>query len=254
MGCFDANLFTRDPTEYRRQGQVVNDEKRRIIIKALNHDFRKRILESVKSGKVTYTELLKSTGVESGYLAYHLRSMSDLLEKGEDGYTLTPLGMEAYSMLHGQVEKPKKPITLPRIAAVILLVVIAVSVIGYAYSSSEMKSVEGRRAVNRLALLSHTSEMMDVIVNAFEYVDVPRSIWTDILIHSTQLQKDFLVLRADNDPLTPTQLMTKIDELVDEAKKTLSGSDSEYLKLSRENRLLLRDLYGELFDLKNSLK
>jgi hypothetical protein len=45
-----------------------------------------------------------------------------------------------------------------------------------------------------------------------------------------------------------------IDELVNEAKTTLSGLDSEYLALSRENRLLLRDLYGELFDIKKSLR
>ena len=96
--------------------------------------------------------------------------------------------------------------------------------------------------------------MMEVIVNAFEYVDVPRSVWTDILLHSTLLQKDLEAMQADGDPLTPTQLMPKIDELVTEAKNTLSGSDSEYLALSRENRLLLRDLYGELFDLKKSLR
>jgi DNA-binding transcriptional ArsR family regulator len=233
---------------------VVDDEKRRRIIKALNHDFRKKILESVATGKVTYTELLKSTGVESGYLAYHLRSMGDLLEKGDDGYTLTPLGLEAYSMLHGQVEKPRRTLTLPRLVAVILLAVILVSAIGYAYSSTEKESAEGRRRANRAALLNHTTTMMDVIVNAFEYVDVPRSVWTDILVQSTLLQKDLTAMREDNDPLTPIHLVPMIDELVNEAKSTLSGSDSEYLTLSRENRLLLRDLYGELFDLKKSLR
>ena len=233
---------------------MVDEERRRRIIKALNHDFRKRILGRVAAGKVTYTELLKSTGVESGYLAYHLRMMGDLIEKGEDGYTLTPLGVEAHSMLHGNVEKPKQPITLPRLVAVVLLVVIFASAIGYAYSLSERESVEGRRTANRQVLLNHTSAMMEVIVNAFEYVDVPRSVWTNILIHSTLLQKDLEAMRDDGDPLTPTQMMPKIDELVDEAKNTLSGSDAEYLALSRENRLLLRDLYGELFDLKKSLR
>lgn len=233
---------------------MVDDERRRRIIKALNHDFRKKILESVATGKVTYTELLKSTGVESGYLAYHLRNMGDLLEKGEDGYTLTPLGLEAYSMLHGQVEAPRKILTLPRALALILLAVILVSAIGYAYSSSEKESAEGRRRVNRAALLNHTTTMMDTIVNAFEYVDVPRSVWTDILVQSMLLQKDLTAMSADNDPLTPTRLVPMIDELVNEAKSTLSSSDSEYLALSRENRLLLRDLYGELFDVKKSLR
>jgi len=233
---------------------LVDEDRRRRIIKALNHDFRKRILKRVATGKVTYTELLKSTGVESGYLAYHLRMMGDLIEKGEDGYTLTPLGVEAHSMLHGNVEKQKQPITLSRLAAVILLLVILASAIGYAYSMSERESVENRRTANRLTLLNHTSTMMEVIVNAFEYVDVPRSVWTNILVHSALLQKDPEAMQADGDPLTPTQMIPKIDEIVDEAKKTLSGSDAEYLALSRENRLLLRDLYGELFDLRKSLR
>jgi DNA-binding transcriptional ArsR family regulator len=233
---------------------VVDDEKRRRIIKALNHDFRKKILRSVATGKITYTELLKSTGVESGYLAYHLRSMGDLLDKSEDGYTLTPLGLEAYSMLQGQVEAPRKTLTPPRVVALILLAVILVSMIGYAYSSSEKESAEGRRLANRAALLNHTTTMMDVIVNAFEYVDVPRSVWTDILVQSTLIQKDLAAMSADNDPLTPTHIVPMIDELVNEAKTTLSGLDSEYLALSRENRLLLRDLYGELFDIKKSLR
>ena len=232
---------------------MVDEERRRKIIKALNHDLRKKILESIAAGKVTYTELLKSTGVESGYLAYHLRNMGDLLDKGEEGYTLTPLGVEAYSMLHGYVEAPRKTITLPRLVAMILLAVILVSMIGYAYSTNEKESVEGKRRANRAALLNHTTVMMGVIVNAFEYVDAPRSVWTDILIQSTLVQKDLERMQADDDPATPTRLIPMIDELVNEAKSTLSGSDAEYLSLSRENRLLLRDLYGELFDLKKTL-
>jgi DNA-binding transcriptional ArsR family regulator len=233
---------------------MVDEEKRRKIIKALNHDFRKRILENVATGKVTYTELLKTTGVESGYLAYHLRNMGELLEKSEDGYTLTPLGLEAYSMLHGRVEAPRRTVTLPRVAAAVLLAVILVSAIGYTYSQSEKETAESRRSANRMATLNHTTAMMEVIVNAFEYIDVPRSVWTDILVQSTLLQKDLERMQSDGDPLTPIQMMPLIDELVNEAKSTLSGSDSEYLALSRENRLLLRDLYGELFDLKKSLR
>lgn len=232
---------------------MVDEDRRRRIIKALNHDFRKRILERVSAGKVTYTELLKTTGVESGYLAYHLRIMADLIEKGEDGYTLTPLGVEAHSMLHGNVEKPPKAMTAQRVASVILLAIILVSAISYAYSMNQRETIEGRRMANRLTLLNHTDTMMGVIVNAFEYVEVPRSVWTDILVHSTLLQKDLEILQADGDPLTPTLLMPMIDELVNEAKDTLSSSDSAYLTLSRENRLLLRDLYGELFELKKAL-
>jgi hypothetical protein len=180
--------------------------------------------------------------------------MGDLIEKSEDGYTLTPLGVEAYSMLHGNVEKPPKTMTAQRLVAVILLAVILVSAVYYVYSMNQWETIEGRRMANRQTLLNHTNTMMVVIVNAFEYVDVPRSVWTEILLQSTLLQKDIEAMQDDDDPLTPTQLVPKIGELVTEAKYTLSGSDSEYLALSRENRLLLRDLYGELFEVKKSLR
>lgn len=232
---------------------MPDKDRRRKIIKALNHDFRKRILESVAAGKVTYTQLLRLTGVESGYLAYHLRNMGDLLEKGEDGYTLTPLGREAYSMLHGHLEAPRHSFTLPRIAAVTLLSVILVLTLYFAYSISVNKSAEERRELNRLTLRNHSIEMMDVIVNAFEFVDVPRFLWTDILLHSTLLQQDLELMQADNDPLTPTLLIPSVNELIGEATRTLSSSDSAYLTLSRENRQLLRDLYSSLFALKKSL-
>lgn len=228
-------------------------DKRRKIIKALNHDFRKKILERVSAGKVTYTELLQLTGVESGYLAYHLKSMSDLLNKEEDGYTLSTLGVEAYTVLHGHIETPRSPISLPRITVIALLVVILVSTLYFAYSDNVNKSVEERRSLNRLTLSNHTIEMMDVIVNAFEYVDLPRSTWTDILIHSTLLHQDLKIMQADNDPLTSTLLIQNIDELMREATNTLSSSDASYLALSRENRQLLRDIYSELFNLKKEL-
>ncbi|MCX6648836.1 MAG: hypothetical protein NTV61_05545 [Candidatus Bathyarchaeota archaeon] len=232
---------------------MADETRRRKIIKALNHDFRKRVLESVAKGSITYTDLLRLTGVESGYLAYHLKNMGDLLEKGKEGYTLTPLGLEAYSLLYGRLETPRRPITLPRVAAATLLAIILISTLNLAYTISVTKSANERRESNRLTLRNHTVEMMEAIVNAFEYVDVPRSLWTDILIHSTLLQKDLEVMRAENDPLTPTQLIPSVNELISEAARTLSSSDSAYLALSRENRQLLRDIYDDLFALKKSL-
>jgi DNA-binding transcriptional ArsR family regulator len=232
---------------------VPDKEKRRKIIKALNHDFRKRLLERVAAGKVTYTELLNLTGVESGYLAYHLRSMGDLLEKSEDGYTLTLLGLEAYSILHGRVETPRSPVTWPRVTAVILFAVILVSVIYFAYTTTQSSAVEAIRLKNRQALRNHTVETMDFIVNAFEYVDVPRSLWTEILVHSALLRQDLEIMQADNDPLIQTPLIRSVDHFMGEATRILSGTDSAYLTLSRENRQLLRDLHYSLFTLKKSL-
>ena len=232
---------------------MPDKERRRKIIKALNHDFRKKLLERIAAGKVTYTELLNLTGVESGYLAYHLRSMGDLLEKGEDGYTLTPLGLEAYYILQGRVETLRSPFTWPRVTAVILLAVILISVIYFAYTTNQSSAVEALRQRNRQTLRNHTIETMDLIVNAFEYVDVPRSLWTEILVHSALLRQDLETMQADNDPLIPTPLIQSVDHFMGEATLILSGTDSAYLTLSRENRQLLRDLHYSLFTLKRSL-
>ena len=232
---------------------MPDNERRRKIIRALNHDFRKKLLERVAAGKVTYTELLNLTGVESGYLAYHLRSMGDLLEKSEDGYTLTPLGLEAYSILRGRVEAPRGPFTWPRVTALILLAVILVSVIYFAYKTNQGSAVEAIRLRNRQALRNQTFETMDLIVSAFEYVDVPRSLWIEILVQTALLRQDLETMQADNDPLTPKPLIQSVDHFMGEATRILSGTDSAYLSLSRENRQLLRDLHYSLFTLKKSL-
>ena len=232
---------------------MPDNERRRRIIKALNHDFRKRLLERVATGKVTYTELLNLTGVESGYLAYHLRIMSDLFEKENDGYTLTPLGLEAYSMLHGQIETPRSRLTWSKVIAAALLTVVLVSSIYSAYFIKQSSNVEVSRERNIQSLRNHTIEAMDLIISAFEYVDVPRSLWTEILLCSALLRQDLEIMQVDNDPLIPTPLIRSIDHFMGEAARTLSSTDSAYLTLSRENRQLLRDLHYSLFTLKKSL-
>ncbi len=233
---------------------MPDKERSRKIIKALNHDFRKKLLERIAAGKVTYTELLNLSGVESGYLAYHLRIMADLLKKNEDGYTLTPLGVEAVSLLRGRVEVQQTTTRWPRIAATALIVVILVSTIYYAYTVSTIKQVGEARVSRRQALLNQTFETMELIVSAFEYVEIPRTVWIDILVQATLLRRDLEAMKVDDDPLVSTPLVQNLDYFLGEATRTLSESDETYSALSRENRQLLRDLHYSLFILKKSLE
>jgi DNA-binding transcriptional ArsR family regulator len=234
---------------------VSDRDRRKKIFRALNHDFRKKILEKVSEERVTYTELLNMTGVESGYLAYHLRSMTDLLQKGEDGYTLTSLGVEAISMLHGRVDVPKREYNLPRITALTLALIIIVSGI-YIVNSilNPTQDLNDERDERRQILFNHTIETMDLIVGAFEYVDIPRSYWADILLKTALLRQDLETLQTYNDTIVSTPLIHTVDHFLSEATRTLSGTDAAYLTLSRENRQLLRDLHYSLFTLKQSLE
>ena len=68
---------------------------------ALSHGLRRRIIALLAgSSGLSYGELLRSTGVESSMLSFHLRKLKGLVEKGEDGlYRLTRLGTRAAKVL-----------------------------------------------------------------------------------------------------------------------------------------------------------
>ncbi len=224
------------------------------IFKALNHDFRKRLLEKIAERQVTYTELLNWSGVESGYLAYHLRAMGPLLGKGEGGYTLTPLGVEGLAMLRGQVEVPRPLLTRTRIVVIVVVLGLLTSGVYLAYSlTSANQSAQLTHEQRVSTLRTHANESLALINGAFEYVYLPRSVWADIVVHSALLRQDIETLQTEDPNAVSTPLVQSIDHFLGEAQKVLSASDSEYIELSWENRQLLRDLHYGIFTLYQSI-
>jgi len=225
------------------------------IFKALNHDFRKRLLEKISQGQITYTELLNWSGVESGYLAYHLRAMGTLLKKSEEGYTLTPLGVEGLAMLRGQVEAPRPFFTRPRVAVIVVMLALLTSGMYLAYSLTSANQSALQSHAQRVATLrTHVNETVALINSAFEYTYLPRSAWADIVVHSALLRQDIEALLTEDPSAVSAPLVQSIDRFLGEAQKVLSASDSEYIELSWENRQLLRDLHYGVFTLYQSLK
>jgi hypothetical protein len=233
---------------------VSGSRRRQKIFRALNHDFRKRLLEKIAEGRITYTELLKWGGVESGYLAYHLRSMEGLLEKGEEGYTLTPLGLEGISMLHGQVEGPQPILTRSRVLAITLIAALLTSGIYLAYSLTALNQTTQLTREQRVAALrTHAGEALTAITGAFDYVEIPRSVWAEVVVHVALLRQDIEALQIEDPSAISEPLVRNIDYFLGESTKVLSSPDATYFSLSRENRQLLRDLHYSIFTLNQGL-
>jgi DNA-binding transcriptional ArsR family regulator len=76
------------------------------IFTALKHPVRRRILRMLDEGANTYSEILKTLGVETGFLNYHLESLRGLIAKDEDQrYCLSEFGEAAMKLMEG-VEEP----------------------------------------------------------------------------------------------------------------------------------------------------
>ncbi len=51
------------------------------IFQALKHPIRRRILRELESQPATFTELLKSLGIDNGLLNYHLNNLNELITR-----------------------------------------------------------------------------------------------------------------------------------------------------------------------------
>jgi DNA-binding transcriptional ArsR family regulator len=119
------------------------------IFSALRHPIRRRILKTLESKPQTYTELLKSLGIETGLLNYHLENLGSLIGKREDGkYSISQFGLAALGLTR-RIEEPsgeqKEKVKLfgrefskISFAAVIIVILLITNVYSlYLYQSSK---------------------------------------------------------------------------------------------------------------------
>ncbi|MCE4600518.1 MAG: helix-turn-helix domain-containing protein [Desulfurococcales archaeon] len=71
------------------------------IFSALSHSLRRRVIALLAGSRgLSYSDLLRGTGVESSMLSFHLKKLRGLVERGSDGlYRLTGLGQRAAKVL-----------------------------------------------------------------------------------------------------------------------------------------------------------
>ena len=79
------------------------------VFASLRHPIRRKILRALSSGPQSFSDLMRTLGIESSHLNYHLEGLASLLAKTELGeYTLSSLGRIAVSTMK-QVEEPPSP-------------------------------------------------------------------------------------------------------------------------------------------------
>lgn len=89
-----------DPLLVKRK-PIIEKGEEESIYGALNHSVRRQIIKYVyENVEVSYTDILRFLGVDTGYLNFHLRKLRELLLKTEnDTYILTSQGKLAYEII-----------------------------------------------------------------------------------------------------------------------------------------------------------
>jgi DNA-binding transcriptional ArsR family regulator len=95
------------------QGQSEDDfnRARAELFEALGHPTRIKILEAMKDGGLSFSELKKTTGIESsGHLTFHLEKLDGLVRVASDGrYALTDDGREAIRLVGHRAVTGSRP-------------------------------------------------------------------------------------------------------------------------------------------------
>ncbi|MCY3410709.1 MAG: PH domain-containing protein [Candidatus Heimdallarchaeota archaeon] len=94
------------------------------ILKSVQHPIRREILAKLNnhSHPISHSELLELTENSTGKLNFHLKSLSDLIDKQDAGYTLTQTGINVVKWLQGLIsegepqnmDRPKAEVIYPQ--------------------------------------------------------------------------------------------------------------------------------------------
>lgn len=192
------------------------------VFHVLKHSLRRQILHLIAEEPITYTDLMHSLGVESGLLAYHLRSMEELVEKDLEGcYRLSRMGKSALNFMNnGEAMKPKSTSVSGVVSKFLIVLFITCSLLSNAYLVTSLQDFNRQREDSISSIRAETvllaEDSLDVIYKVFEHIDVDRGLWTDLLLNAIQIRTNLYEL----DSITPRM------ELVASRRKQFSSQAS----------------------------
>lgn len=86
----------------------IEEETYSLILSALKHPLRRKILRMLSDKPLSFSEILESVSIDSGHLNYHIKSMGDIVTRTDDGkYALSSVGYAAIELV-GKVEEQGK--------------------------------------------------------------------------------------------------------------------------------------------------
>ncbi|MEM3364828.1 MAG: winged helix-turn-helix domain-containing protein [Candidatus Methanomethyliaceae archaeon] len=104
------------------------------LFEVLSNPVRVKILEALKDGPLSFSELKKRVGIESsGHLAFHLNKLGKLVEVAEEGggkYVLTKDGITAIEFASKLIQMKKKNDSKGDICWLVLVVILVVGITG----------------------------------------------------------------------------------------------------------------------------
>lgn len=93
----------------------VDEETYSLILSALKHPLRRKILRMLRDRPRSFSELLETLSIDSGHLNYHIKSMGDIITHTQDGkYVLSSVGVAAIELMGKVEEQDKKEKTRKR--------------------------------------------------------------------------------------------------------------------------------------------
>lgn len=243
---------------------MSSSDPRSTVYHALTHDLRREILSLLAGGPMSYTDVLRALGVESGLLAYHLRSMDALVEKDGNGlYALSNLGLDALSLTEkdAPLVLKRSRSTSGRVVRLIFVLLMVLSVLSNAYLAASLQEMGQQRADSTRAILDETALLVDdslsTIYSIYELMGIDRGSWTDLLLNTVQI-------RANLDELDETNGLSEASECgetaavlgcyAEEFTRVLKSDDRAYFDLSIEKRYLIRELHSKLLSLQESIR
>ena len=141
-----------------------------LIGSALRHHIRRVILRRLSSHSTTFSELLAELGIKSGHLCYHLKAMSPLLARSQDGtYELSKDGKVAFNIMK-RMEEATSPISYrlrrPQAKSILSLSLVVLCLLGLTiYEFSEMSTLRA----DIIGLKDELESIRDILLYSKEY-------------------------------------------------------------------------------------
>jgi len=242
---------------------MSSNDPRSAVFHALRHDLRREILSLLEGGPTSYTGLLRALGVESGLLAYHLRSMGALVEKDGGGrYVLSDLGRDALSLTERGPPLRRVGVQWPsgRVFKLFFMALMVASVLSNAVLVASLHEVIQSRSDSTRAIRDDTlllvEDSLSTIYSVFERMGVDRGSWTDLLLSTVKIRANLSELDDSawmDERSVHWEDAISLDCYVEEFTRVLKSDDREYFELTFEKRYLIRELHADLLVLRGRL-
>ena len=223
------------------------------LYKAIDHPIRRQIIQIIAENPKTYSRLLEDLNIESGHLAYHIRILSELLDKDETGnFILNSDGKKAYSFLMGEERKvvirTTKKSTI--IAMVILVIIAGASIL---WISNRNRLDELRFNEKKEETYTFSLQALDIVYSIFEDWEIPRDHWAELLLKIVEIKSNLNELYDQSEQENFLKFAERLEHYEIELSNVIIVGDPGYMTLTVEKRYFIRELHTLLLEIEEAL-